>query len=123
MDWAQTPGAGGHFEVGTVSNTVAACLNHSLDFILEVGVANIQAHRQPLLHRLHQEMPRHGFQPMTPPESTSPIITFAKEDTRDVAQKLKRAHIDIAVYPHRVRISPSVYNDMADVDKLLAALS
>ena len=46
------PDAGGHFEVGTVSNTTAACLNYSLDYIMQLGVENIQAHRQPMLRRL-----------------------------------------------------------------------
>ena len=68
-------------------------------------------------------MPRLGFDPMTPAESTSPIVTFAKKDARDLAAKLKRANVDIAVYPHRVRISPSVYNDMDDVERLLKAVS
>ena len=123
MDWTASPTAAGHFEVGTISNTTAACLKHSLGYILEVGVEKIQAHRQPLLRRLQTELPRLGFQPMTPADSTSPIVTFAKEDMREVAARLKRAQVDIAVYPHRMRISPSVYNDQGDVDKLLAALS
>jgi selenocysteine lyase/cysteine desulfurase len=123
MDWTQETGAGGHFEVGTVSNATLACLKYSLDYIQQLGVENIQAYRQPLLRKLQKEMPRIGFEPMTPPESTSPIITFAKKDTKEVSLQLRRANIDIAVYPHRVRISPSVYNSLADVDKLLEALS
>jgi selenocysteine lyase/cysteine desulfurase len=121
-DWTASGSAGGHFEVGTVSNTTAACLNYSLDYILQLGVDQIQAHRMPLLRRLQSELPRLGFQAMTPTESTSPIVTFAKADTRDISARLKQAHIDIAVYPHRIRISPSVYNDQADVEKLLEAL-
>ena len=123
MDWTPSPSAGGHFEVGTVSNTTAACLNYSLDYIMQLGVENIQAHRQPLLVRLQKELPRLGFQPMTPAASTSPIVTFAKKDTSEIATRLRQARIDIAVYPHRIRISPSVYNDMADVERLLDALS
>jgi selenocysteine lyase/cysteine desulfurase len=122
MDWTPLPSAGGHFEVGTVANATAACLEYSLDYILELGVENIQAHRQPLLRRLQTELPRLGFQPMTPAGSTSPIVTFARKDTADVSARLKRANIDVAVYPHRVRISPSVYNDQGDIDKLLEAL-
>jgi selenocysteine lyase/cysteine desulfurase len=121
-DWTPSGSAGGHFEVGTVSNTTAACLTYSLDYILKLGVENIQAHRQPLLRRLQSELPRLGFQPMTPAESLSPIVTFAREDTRELATRLKRAHIDIAVYPHRIRVSPSVYNDESDIDKLLEAI-
>jgi selenocysteine lyase/cysteine desulfurase len=123
MDWTQSGGAGGRFEVGTVSNTTAACVNYSLNYIQQPGVENIQAHRKPLLLRLQKEMPRIGFEPMTPTDSNSPIVAFAKKDAGDLPAKLKRANVDIAVYPHRVRISPSVYNDAADIDKLLDALS
>ena len=123
MDWTQATDAGGHFEVGTVSNTTIACLSYSLQYIKQLGVQNIQSHRQPMLRRLHKQMPRLGFEPMTPADSTSSIVTFAKQDTHDVALRLKRANVDIAIYPHRVRISPSVYNDEADIDKLLEALS
>jgi selenocysteine lyase/cysteine desulfurase len=122
MDWTQSGGAGGHFEVGTVSNTTLACLTHSLDYIQRIGVANIQSHRQPLLSRLQQEMPRLGFEPMTPTGSVSPIVAFAKKDTGGMAERLRRAAIDVAIYPHRIRISPSVYNDQTDVEKLLEAL-
>lgn len=107
---------------GTVSNATLACLTYSLDYILQLGVENIQAHRQPMMARLHQEMPRLGFQPMTPSNSTSPIAAFAKKDVRSIAPRLKSEKVDIAVYEHRVRVSPSVYNDAADIDRLLQTL-
>jgi selenocysteine lyase/cysteine desulfurase len=122
MDWTQSPDAAGHFEVGTISNTTVACLLFSLNYIKKLGVENIQSYRQPMLRRLEAEMPRLGFEPMTPHGSTSPITTFAKKDTREIAQRLRRANVDIAVYPNRIRISPSVYNDQKDIDKLLEAL-
>jgi selenocysteine lyase/cysteine desulfurase len=75
------------------------------------------------MSRLQKEMPRLGFEAMTPLDSTSPIVAFAKKDTGEASERIRRARIDIAVYPHRVRISPSVYNDQADIDKLLEALS
>ncbi len=106
-----------------MSNATLACLSYSLNYIKQLGVENIQAHRQPLLRRLQKELPRLGFEPMTPAEGTSPIVTFAKKDTQEIARRLKRANVDISVYEHRVRISPSVYNDMADVDRLLEALA
>ena len=40
-------------------------------------MANIQAHRQPLLKRLRDEVPRFGFTLVTPPEATGGNITFA----------------------------------------------
>ena len=123
FDWKQKNDAAGHFEVGTVSNTTVAALSFSLEWLQQIGVSAIQAHRQPLLQRLQQELPRLGFEPMTPPDSTSPIVAFACKDTERLAKKLNAAKIDIAVYPHRVRISPSLYNGADDVEKLLQCLA
>jgi selenocysteine lyase/cysteine desulfurase len=122
---AYTPGAGaGPFaRVGTVASSVAAALAVSLPYIERLGVANIEAHRVPLVRKLQAEMPRLGFIPQTPAESTSPIVTFAHRDMAGLTKKLTAAKLDVRVAEHWLRIAPSVYNDMADIDRLLDALS
>ena len=122
FEWEQTHDAAGHFEVGTISNTTAACLTYSLALIQRIGVERIVEHRRPMLARLREQMPRLGFTPLTPPDSQSPIIAFAAKDTARLEKRLRAAKVDIAVYPGRIRISPSIYNDMADVDRLLSLL-
>lgn len=119
-----TPGtdAASHVQLGTTASAVAAALAASVPYIQSLGVDAIQAHRQPLLRRLQQELPRYGFTPQTPAGSTSPIVTFAMRDTTAVARKWEAARVSVRVAPHWVRIAPSVYNDMADVERLLEAL-
>jgi selenocysteine lyase/cysteine desulfurase len=68
-------------------------------------------------------MPRLGFTPATPPDSTSPIVTFTSKDTRTAARKLEAARVNVRVAPYWIRIAPSVYNDLHDVERLLNALS
>lgn len=123
FDWKQKHDAAGYFEVGTVSNTTVAALSFSLEWLQQIGVSAIQERRQPLLQRLQKEMPALGFEAMTPVESTSPIVAFARKNTTEITAKLDRANIDIAIYPHRVRISPSFYNNESDVNKLVDCLS
>jgi selenocysteine lyase/cysteine desulfurase len=123
MDWTATKGAAGLVELGTISNTTIACLSHSLPYIRSLGVENIQAHRQPMLKRLQKELPRLGFATMTPDNSTSPIVSFARRNVRSLLPKMRAANVNIEVYEHRVRIAPSIYNDMKDVDRLLEALA
>jgi selenocysteine lyase/cysteine desulfurase len=106
-----------------MASAVAAALGVSIPYIQQLGVENIQRHRQPLLRRLQQEMPRLGFTPQTPPDSTSPIVTFAIKDTREVSRKLEAARVNVRVADHWVRIAPSIYNDMQDGERLLAALA
>ena len=121
--WALEPNATGHFEVGTNAIGVAHVLAHSLPYIRSLGVENIQAHRQPMLKRLQEEMPRLGFEPLTPPESTSALVSFAVKDYKPVQERLAQSKVNVRLGRHFLRVSPSVFNDMADIDKLLEALS
>jgi selenocysteine lyase/cysteine desulfurase len=76
-----------------------------------------------MLKRLQQEMPRLGFTAATPLDSTSPIVTFASKDTREAARKLEAAKVNVRVAPYWIRIAPSIYNDLRDVERLLDALA
>jgi len=121
--WQVVPGAPGRFELGTFSRTAEACLTHSLTHIQQLGVEKIQAHAQSLTRRLQQELPRLGFAPLTPSESQTPIVTFVVKDPEAVTRRLSRAKVEVKVEQHYMRISPSIYNDQQDVDRLLNALS
>jgi selenocysteine lyase/cysteine desulfurase len=121
--WTLRPDAAGHFEVGSNGGSGRAALEYSLPYLRRLGVGNIQAHRQPLLKRLHAEMPRLGFEPVTPEDSTSALITFAVKDPVPVKERLTRANVNARLGQHFIRISPSIFNDLGDVDRLLEALS
>ena len=112
-----------HFQLGTMDYTALAALGVSIPYILSLGVENIQRHRQPMIDRLQTEMPRLGFTPQTPDGSTSPIVTFAHKDGDGITKKLTNARVEVRVAPYWMRIAPSVYNDLHDVDRLLEALS
>lgn len=115
--------ATGYFDVGSTAWGPVATLAASLTYINSLGVREIQAWRQPLIRRLQAEMPRLGFTPVTPTDSTSPIVTFATRDGAAVQRKLQAANVNARVSPLWVRFSPSVYNDMADIERALDALS
>jgi selenocysteine lyase/cysteine desulfurase len=123
VTWKPRADASGYFELGTVANAVAAALSISLPYLQRLGVEAIQQYRQPMLKRLQQEMPRLGFTAATPPDSTSPIVTFASKDTREAARKLEAAKVNVRVAPYWIRIAPSIYNEMRDVERLLEALA
>lgn len=120
--WQLSPDATGHFEVGTQAIGAAQVLAESLPYIRRLGVESIHAHRQPLLRKLREEMPHLGFQPLTPPESTSALISFVVRNPDEVRKRLAKAQVNARVSERYVRISPSVFNDMSDIDRLLEAL-
>jgi selenocysteine lyase/cysteine desulfurase len=121
--WELDRDTAGHFEVGTPAIAVAHVLSKSLPFIRAIGVENILAHRQPLLKHLREELPRLGFEPLTPPESTSAIISFVVKDPATVRGRLEKAKANATVSNRYIRVSPSIFNDLQDVEKLLQALS
>ncbi len=123
VSWTVSDNASGMFEVGSIGGSVQASVASSLEYILSLGVENIQAHRQPLLKKMRDEIPRLGHTLVTPPESTSPIITFGTKDGAAVQKKLSAANVNARVSTYWFRLSPSVYNDLHDIDRLLEALA
>jgi selenocysteine lyase/cysteine desulfurase len=117
-------GVAGMFEVGTPAWAALACVAGSLDYIASIGVDAIVRHRQPLLQELQSKLPALGFIALTPQDSLSPIVAFACKDARKrFAARLRGEKIRISIYEHRIRVSPSVYNTMDDVEQLVKALS
>lgn len=122
-DYAFRPDATGAFALGTHAHAVIAQLNHSLDWIAAIGVPAIQAHAQTLCDDLKRELPRRGYALMTPPEARTPLVTAVCADARaKLAAPMKAANVRLTVSAGRFRLTPSVQNDHADVDRFLAAL-
>jgi selenocysteine lyase/cysteine desulfurase len=82
--------AAGYFEVGTYANSVLAALSYSLPWIQKIGVAKIAEHALALNAKLRREMPRLGYQCITPEEARGTIIAFAAKDDSGTAAKLRR---------------------------------
>lgn len=120
--WKDVPGTAGFFEVGAYSLSGIACLTQSLPYIRQLGVDRIQAHVRSLTARLQTEIPRMGFIRLTPPEAGGNIVAFGVPDPAALQKVLHRHSIEVTFDQHRMRISPSVFNDQSDIDRLLAAL-
>jgi selenocysteine lyase/cysteine desulfurase len=122
-DYSATPDAEGRFAMGTRSWTGVVHLNHSLEWLNEVGVGTIQTWRQPMIDAVQHELRHRGYEPMTPLESRTPLVAFALQDARGkLSQRLKAANIRMTVSQNRFRVSVSVFNNMNDIDQLLNAL-
>lgn len=113
----------GLFAGGTFAHTILAGLDFSLDWLVTRGVEQMTAHRAPMLERLHRGFADRGYRVVTPPESRTPLVTCLLEGAHDrLAAPLKVAGVQISLSRNRFRASPSVFNDMADIERLLAAL-
>jgi selenocysteine lyase/cysteine desulfurase len=77
-----------------------------------------------MLERLHEEMPRLGFTSITPRETPSALIAFTLPGAeRRFGERLGAKHVTVSLYGDRIRISPSIFNDDRDIERLLEALS
>jgi selenocysteine lyase/cysteine desulfurase len=124
VTWTMHADARAHFQVGTYGQSALNALAESLSYLERAGVQAIHAHRQLLLSRLRDEMPRLGFASITPPGTTSAIIAFTAHDAeKRFSARLRQAGVSVTLGGDRMRISPSLFNDMHDVDALLNALS
>ena len=123
FSWKAGEGTSQHFEVGTLGNEAIPALKYSLELLTKTGVENIQNYRKPMIELLQKELPKIGYQPMTPNDSSSPIISFAYENaTNKLKQKITDAKINIQLYENRLRVSPSIYNSMEEIEMLVKVL-
>lgn len=115
--------ASGLFAIGTRSFTGVAILKESLDYILKLGVDTIHAHSQNMTNRLKEELTKLDYPLWTPMDSNGPMVVAKMENAAAILNpRLNAANIQISTYPDRFRISPSVFNDMDDIEHLLDVL-
>ena len=100
-------------------------LRESLRYLMSIGVGEIDAALQPVIVRLRKGIEELGFDLLTPAcgDSASGIVSFQAANGEGTAAALLREGIVVWGGDGRVRASVHLYNDSADVDKLLSALS
>src|ERR1700733_4083568 len=123
-EWTLGSDTASVFEVSTPAWGSLATVVGGLSYVHRIGVHAIVRHRQPLIDRLQDRLPTHGFAPLTPTDSQGPIVAFAcRGAARRFDSKLAAANIRISTHDNRIRLSPSVYNDMEDVERVISVLS
>lgn len=125
-------------ETTSMPNLPGICAYEGLKYIRTLGVDNIRAHAKPLTDRLQKEMPALGYEPITPLDSPTPIVSFLTPDPDATRAKLDKAFGEHVVSLSRwaktndkgetavvsgIRIAVSVYNNDEDIDQFLNALS
>jgi selenocysteine lyase/cysteine desulfurase len=123
-EWELGSDTAGTFEVSTPDWCGLSVAIGSLRYVLGIGVDQIAHHRAPMNRRLQEALPKLGFAALTPADSPGPIVSFSCRDARArLESRLSAARIKIQLDDNLIRISPSVYNDMGDVERLIRVLS
>lgn len=112
------------FEVSTTNWAGLAATAGALQYIHDIGVDAMAGHRDPMLARLQEALPRAGWSPWTPRDAQGPSVVFSRPDAKRRFQApLDEAKIHTTLYDDRIRIAPSVHNSMQDIETLVAVLT
>ena len=111
----------------TMSYVSIAALTASLDQLLSLGEAPIEAHARRLSAMLIERVSKNGWQPFRDPSdrAASPhIVSLMRRDQELEAtqEALRTANIVCSSRGGRVRVSLAPYNDESDIDSLVSAL-
>ncbi len=113
---------GRKYQYATMSFGAVYHLNAALEYILGIGVANIERHTVGLAHRLHQGLASEGFEINTPAGNESSIVTFQHgRNAKAVRHDLKAEGIKINMSDHQphLRVGIALYNNAVEIDHFL----
>lgn len=119
-EWSFEGGIAGLFEVSSPSYAALECLSRSIGYIKEIGVDAIAEHRRPMLERLRSELPRLGFTLLAPNDAAGPFVACWKAGASEgLRAHLVERGIQVSFSRDRIRVAPSLYNDMDDVEAFI----
>ena len=112
------------FEQGTPSVPALYAARAGLDYVLNVGVDHIRTHVQGLNAALKDGVRALGGTLASPaaPQATSPMVAVRSTDDHALVAALEADNITTSCRDGNLRISSHFYNNMDDIEALLAAL-
>jgi len=124
-DRYEFPNSARRFEASTMAYGCAVGLARAVEYLNGVGIERISAHNLALVDMLTSELESRGGQVQLPEGQTGRssivAVSFPGRDPDEIAARLGEADVIVSVRDS-VRISPHLYNDQDDVDRLVQAL-
>ncbi len=97
-------------------------LGAALDYLLRVGVPNIERHTVGLAHRLRDGLLAQGYPVWTPADNRSAILTFEHGvDVGRVRSDLESANVKVSLKDGgtKIRAGVALFNNSQDIERLL----
>ena len=117
------------FDAGETGNFINLHgLEASLELVEGVTIRTVNGHCRGLLHRLEEGLRTLGYtlSAASLPNHESTILGFHASThgaTAELHQRLSANHIAVSLRHGMIRVSPYLYNDEADIDRLLEIAS
>jgi selenocysteine lyase/cysteine desulfurase len=116
------------FDIGNYNYLAIHALDAALDHILEIGVERVQGHALGLSAALTRGLAELGFGLVSSrdPEQMSHVVVFAPPaagpSVPEVGEMLNQHRIRHTIRRFGLRMSFHIYNNMSDVERILAVL-
>ncbi len=129
VDDIQMVSAARIFDVPETANFLnLSGMEASLEFVRGVGARAVTGHCMNLLDHAAEGLQERGYVLSNDDRTQhpSPLLCFrcqTREATDKLYEKLKAHHVEVSLRHHRIRISPYLYNNKEDIDRLLAIAS
>ena len=111
------------YEPGNVNYAGYAGQYETFKFMNAIGMDRMFDHTLKLVNRIRKELPENRYRCITPAGAKSPVLTYMPADMADTKARINRANIQLTLTGNRMRISPAIFNNDRDVDRLLEALT
>jgi selenocysteine lyase/cysteine desulfurase len=97
-------------------------LRAGLDYLLQVGVDNIERHTVALAHQLRDGWVEQGYSVLTPPGNRSAIVTIEHgKDVERMRNALQSANVKVSLKENgiQIRAGAALFNNAQDIERLL----
>lgn len=112
----------------TASYFNLSALDASLEFLLKIGPETIAAHNRRLIEEMFERLPRDRCVPASPADASrrGPYGCFAArkpEKTAGLYDQLRKNNVIVSLREGNLRVSPHLFNNERDLDKLIATVT
>ena len=114
------------YRPGHVNYLGYAAVDAGLRFIEQVGVDRLLTHTVELNRRIADALDPDDFEILSPDLDRSPILSLAARDLVGLRSRLSGTNVVVSTGGDRhnlIRISPAVYNNASDADRLVEVLN
>lgn len=111
------------YQTGHVSYYGYAVLNAGLRFIESIGVEKLLDHSCKLNARLLGKIDSTKYKSISPGSEDTPILTLTADNIVDLPEKLAAERIVVGLSENRIRVSPAIFNNEDDIDRLARLLN
>ena len=126
-DRCEMPNSAKRYEFGTMAYGTALGATVAIDFLNELTVSKVAAHNRAIAKQLSDGLSALGADILSPANvaerSATVAVRFPGHDSAAVAQALKQRNVVASLRGDFLRLSPHFYNDSADIDTALEAVS